>query len=425
MITGSVQINKGYYYLVFNIYNEYGKRKPKWSSTGLKVEKNERKNNANKKQAEKSLEQELIKLNAENNFSNRLPATTKKAKYESMLFCDYMLEWLENKKSKIEISTYIGYERIVKGKLYKYFKENKIKLIDLRAGDIQDFINYLYKQNLKGTTICHYTANISSALKEAVITEIIPTNPMEKLLPVKKEQFIPDFYTDEELIELIKVVKTVQQELPLILGIVYGLRREEILGITWNVIDFKNKAITIKRTVGRGKINGVTQFIIKDIPKNKSSYRTLPLFDFIADLLLEYKEKYKQYKRIFGNTYNTEYEDYICLMENGELMKPDYIDRVFSRLLKKNGFRHIRLHDLRHSCATLLLRNGVPLVEIQKWLGHSSIVTTQRYSHLDKNDKTIPEQTIFNKLNSSFKINNEQENISKEIKKNNYLTAIS
>ena len=79
-------------------------------------------------------------------------------------------------------------------------------------------------------------------------------------------------------------------ELPLTLGIIYGLRREEILGLTWNAIDFKNKSITIRKTVGRGKYDGVTQFLIKDIPKNKSSYRTLPMFDFITDLLKKYKE---------------------------------------------------------------------------------------------------------------------------------------
>ena len=100
-------------------------------------------------------------------------------------------------------------------------------------------------------------------------------------------------------------------------------------------------------------------------------------------------------------------------MENGELIKPDYVDRVFSRILKTNGFRHIRLHDLRHSCATLLLRNGVPLSEIQKWLGHSNIVTTQRYSHLDYSDKTIPANMLENKFNLSFtKNDNKKEQLS-------------
>lgn len=413
MITGSVQINKGYYFIVFNMYNEYGKRKPEWHSTGLKVDNNERKNNQIRKQAEKMLNEELVRVNAENSFSNKLNTIAKNSKYSNILFSDYMLEWLENIKPKVVQSTYIGYEQVVKGRLYPYFKSKKIKLIDLRPRDIQDFINYLYKQRLKGSTIAHYTSNMNTALKEAVIAEIIPSNPMDRIESVKKEVYIPEFYTDDELIELIEVIKTQKIELPLTLGIIYGLRREEILGLTWNAIDFKNKSITIRKTVGRGKYDGVTQFLIKDIPKNKSSYRTLPMFDFIADLLKKYKEKYKLNEKIFGNTYITDYKDFICLMDNGELVKPDYVDRTFSRILKENGFRHIRLHDLRHSCATLLLRNGVPLPEIQKWLGHSNIITTQRYSHLDQNDKSIPANMIETKFNMSFISNdNKKEQIS-------------
>ena len=413
MITGSVQIHKGYYFIVFNMYNEYGKRKPEWHSTGLKVDNNERKNNQIRKQAEKMLNEELVRVNAENSFSNKLNTIAKNSKYSNMLFSDYMLEWLENIKPKVVQSTYIGYEQVVKGRLCPYFKSKKIKLIDLRPKDIQDFINYLYKQRLKGSTIAHYTSNMNTALKEAVIAEIIPSNPMDRIESVKKEVYIPEFYTDDELIELIEVIKTQKLELPLTLGIIYGLRREEILGLTWNAIDFKNKSITIRKTVGRGKYDGVTQFLIKDIPKNKSSYRTLPMFDFITNLLNKYKEKYKLNEKIFGNTYITDYKDFICLMDNGELVKPDYVDRTFSRILKENGFRHIRLHDLRHSCATLLLRNGVPLPEIQKWLGHSNIITTQRYSHLDQNDKSIPANMIETKFNMSFISNdNKKEQIS-------------
>ena len=413
MITGSVQINKGYYFIVFSMYNEYGKRKPEWHSTGLKVDNNERKNNQIRKQAEKMLNEELVRVNAENSFSNKLNTIAKNSKYSNMLFSDYMLEWLENIKPKVVQSTYIGYEQVVKGRLCPYFKSKKIKLIDLRPRDIQDFINHLYKQRLKGSTIAHYTSNMNTALKEAVIAEIIPSNPMDRIESVKKEVYIPDFYTDDEPIELIEVIKTQKLELPLTLGIIYGLRREEILGLTWNAIDFKNKSITIRKTVGRGKYDGVTQFLIKDIPKNKSSYRTLPMFDFITDLLKKYKEKYKSNEKIFGNTYITEYKDFICLMDNRELAKPDYVDRTFSRILKENGFRHIRLHDLRHSCATLLLRNGVPLPEIQKWLGHSNIITTQRYSHLDQNDKSIPANMIETKFNMSFISNdNKKEQIS-------------
>ena len=398
MITGSVQINKGYYFIVFNMYNEYGKRKPEWHSTGLKVDNNERKNNQIRKQAEKILNEELVRVNAENSFSNKMNTIAKNSKYSNMLFSDYMLEWLENIKPKVVQSTYIGYEQVVKGKLCPYFKSKKIKLIDLRPRDIQDFINYLYKQKLKGSTIAHYTSNMNTALKEAVIAEIIPSNPMDRIESVKKEVYIPEFYTDDELIELIEVIKTQKLELPLTLGIIYGLRREEILGLTWNAIDFKNKSITIRKTVGRGKYDGVTQFLIKDIPKNKSSYRTLPLFDFIADLLNTYKDKYAEYKNFYGNTYCNDYKDYICLMENGELMKPGYVTQTFSKVLDSNNLRHIRLHDLRHSCGTLLIQNGVPVKDIQIWLGHSNFQTTLRYAHADIENKRISASVISDKL---------------------------
>lgn len=409
MITGSVQISKGYYYAVLNLYNENGKRVPKWISTGLKVETNERKNQANKKQAEKIKDNEILKANIESNGSNRISNSLKDAKYKDMLFCDYVVEWLENQKNKLTANTYVGYEQKIKGKFYKYFKEQKTKLIDLRARDLQEFIDYLFNLGLKGNTVSHYLTNINVALDLAVTKEIIPTNPLNKIPPVKKEDFIPEFYTDYEVLAFIEAIKDDKLRLPLTLAAVYGLRREEVLGITWNAIDFNHKAIVISKTVGRAKYLGKTQFLFKDIPKNKSSYRTLPLFDFIADLLLEYKEKYKNDKKFFGNTYCNDYKDYICLNENGELMKPDTISRNFSRILEKNNFKKIRLHDLRHSCATLLLRNGVPMSEIQKWLGHSSIRTTERYAHLNQNDKQIPAQMIYSKLNSAFETNKKEQ----------------
>ena len=122
-----------------------------------------------------------------------------------------------------------------------------------------------------------------------------------------------------------EIIKNTTIELPVIIAGVYELRREEVIGIKWNAIDFKAKTLTIRHIVGRGKIDGVTQFIFKDRAKSDSGYRTLPLFDFIADLLNTYKDKYEEYKKFYGNTYCNDYKEYICLMENGELMKPGYV----------------------------------------------------------------------------------------------------
>ena len=214
----------------------------------------------------------------------------------------------------------------------------------------------------------------------------------------KVKEYTADYYTQDELLNLMEIIETTPIELPVIIAGVYGLRREEVIGIKWNAIDFKDKTLTIRHTVGRGKIDGVTQFIFKERTKSDAGYRTLPLFDFIADLLRKYKNKYEENKKFYGNTYCNDYKDYICLMENGELMKPGYITQTFSKILDNNHLRHIRLHDLRHSCGTLLVRNGVPLKDIQIWLGHSNFPDTPDISSFKKlmknRDEKIQEQII-------------------------------
>ena len=270
-----------------------------------------------------------------------------------------MIDQLEKQKGKVEKTTYIGYEQVIKGRLYNYFKAKKIKLIELKPKHIQDFFDFLFSEGLSGSTVKHYRANINKALKSAVITELIDSNPATKLEPIKVKEYTADYYSPDELLDLMEIIKTTTIELPTIIAGVYGLRREEVIGIKWNAIDFKDKTLTIKHTVGRGKIDGVTQFIFKDRAKSDSGYRTLPLFDFIADKLNEYKNKYSENKKIYGNTYCNKYKDYVCLMENGELIKPGYLTQTFSKILDDNNLRHIRLHDLRHSCGTLLVRKGV------------------------------------------------------------------
>ena len=100
--------------------------------------------------------------------------------------------------------------------------------------------------------------------------------------------------------------------------------------------------------------------------------------------LLKWKEQQKKDEEYWGESYNKKYIGYIFLYETGDLMLPDYLSHAFQKVLKKNNLRHIRLHDLRHSCASLLLANGIPMKEIQDWLGHSDYnVTANTYSHLD------------------------------------------
>ena len=127
--------------------------------------------------------------------------------------------------------------------------------------------------------------------------------------------------------------------------------------------------------------------------------RTLPLVPDFRDLLLRKKEEQAHYRRLCGRSYCTDYLDYVCVNELGERLKPNTLSSGFKRILETNGMRIIRLHDLRHSCASLLLANGVPMKQIQEWLGHSDFSTTANiYAHLDYHSKLSSADAMLNGL---------------------------
>jgi integrase len=298
-----------------------------------------------------------------------------------------MLEWLENIKPTVELTTYAGYKKHIKGRLKDYFTRLGITLYDIRAYHIQGFYNELLKSGLKGQTVRRYHANMRKALQSAVKVEIIASNPADRVDLPKSEHYIASYYNKEELETLFKKITGEVIELPILIASYYGLRRSEVLGLKWGAIDFTAKTITIKHTVSEVSVDGEHSIVGKDRGKNKSSYRALPLIPYIENLLLMEKEKQEKYEERFKNTYKDK-DGYICVRADGSLIKPGYITIKFCKIIRDNKLRHIRLHDLRHSCASLLLENGVSMKEIQEWLGHSNYsITANTYAHLDKKSK--------------------------------------
>lgn len=398
--------NKTFYTVLTNGVD--GIRKLKWVSTGIKE-------NESKKKAEKK----LIQIRDE--FINKLETiTTTKTedKKIQISFADSMIKWLDMIKHQIEESTYTGYKRQIEGRTKEYFTKHPIMISDLKPVHILDFYNWLYSQGLKGNTVVKYHANIRKALDYAVQTDLIQSNPAIKVGRPQQEQFIADYYNQDELNNLFKVVKDTPLELIVYLTAFYGLRRSEVLGIRWSVIDFENKTITISHKVVTvtnedEEVKTKTKMITKNKTKNKSSYRTFPLFKEIENLLLYTRKMQEYYASIFKDSYNKQYKDFVCLDELGNLRKPDYVSHKFKQILRNNDLREIRFHDLRHSCATLLVKKGISLREIQDWLGHSSSKTTERYTHLDSSTKINSASAIEKAL--SFNINTDIKTNKKDI----------
>lgn len=368
MVAGHLSEKNGNYYAVLSYTDAFGKRRTKWVNTGLPVR-------GNKKKAEAFLMEERKK------FQTAEPVTG------GVLFADYIEQWLEVAKPTIAVATYASYCSMVKRVIAPYFRERRITLQGLTPKDIQDF--YLEKlKTVSASSVIHYHANIHRALKHAVKLDLIPTSPADKVDRPKKDRFIGSFNDAEEVNKLFEVSKGTKLEFPILFGAFYGLRRSEALGLKWDAIDFENDSITIRHTVTSVTLDGKVQLVAADTTKTKSSLRTLPLVPFVKERLLVLKKEQENNRRLCGRSYHKQFAGYVCINEMGDLIKPHYVTEQFPKLLDANGLRRIRFHDLRHSCASLMLANGVPMKQIQDWLGHSDFSTTANiYAHLDYSTK--------------------------------------
>lgn len=377
MIAGHLQEKNGMFYVVLNYRDENGKRKTPWISTNLPVK-------GNKKRAENFM------MDVRRNFVP--PNVQRIEEREAMqkgdiLFTDFLLKWLRVAKSTVKLTTYASYEMMATRIIIPYFETLNIKLKELTTEDIQEFYS-AQLERVSANTVIHYHAVIHRALKYAVKIKTIQSNPAVNVERPRKEKFIGSFYDKKEINTLFDIIQGHPLEVAIKLAAFYGLRREEIIGLKWTAIDFENNTLTIQHTVTECNLDGKHIEVASDTAKTDSSLRTMPLVTNFREMLLAKKEKQEHYRKLCGRSYCKEYLNYIFVNEMGERWKPRYLSDGFKRILEQNGLRRIRFHDLRHTCASLLLANNVPMKKIQEWLGHSDFSTTANiYAHLDFQSK--------------------------------------
>ena len=218
---------------------------------------------------------------------------------------------------------------------------------------------------------------------------IIDSNPFDRIDRPRKNKFHGEKYSEEELLTLLKVARTDVIYPAIMLAGGLGLRRSEALGVRWSRIDWEQNTVLLDtKIVEYLDDDGVRVIEPVEEMKNKSSRRTLPLPAPVLEMLREEKEQRELYMRIFKGSYNTAYTDYVCVDQLGNLLSPNYVTRRFKTLLRKHGLREIRFHDLRHTFASILISNDVPLINVSNFLGHTDLSTTASfYIHLDKSSK--------------------------------------
>ena len=349
------------YNVIFEYYDEAGKIKQKSiAKYGLK----------------KKAERHLIELKAEIQnekymFSNDITVTDRCYRYINENKRDWSPYTVKNRLSWVKLN------------VAPFFKDTKME--NLTIHQIQRYLNYLY-ENFTVESAKTRFGFFRSVVKECYRMKEIKENLCDFVKSPKKEaSSIADVYTREEILQLFKLLEDKHFELPILLIVLLGLRKGETYGLTWDDIDFDNNTVKIEQI----SIYLDGSLIFKS-PKTTDSKRLLSAPIELMDKLKKEKLKQNELKLqgVLENKYNL-----VCLNKELKPYKNDDLNRYYRKFCKENNFRQLRIHDLRHTNATLLLLSGTDMKTVSGRLGHTDIkITMNKYSHvLEEMDRKASE----------------------------------
>ncbi|SDC05698.1 tyrosine-type recombinase/integrase [Shouchella lonarensis] len=331
------------------------------------------------KQLEKHLELEYAKF-------EQLVKSENYIDPEKMSFTEFVKQWTENfAENSLSETTIANHLNRLQNHILPTLGQKRIDKI--KGLDIINLLNNLKRKDnsddpLAISTKIDVYRTLKSVFKYAFKWEIIASDPMEKVdKPIEKNKTkkAANVYDEEEVNALLL---TVQRQLPhwrifVTLCLTAGLRRSEALGLEWSSVDFKKMEIDINTAIVKGRKGAV----IKST-KNESSHRLISIPKFVAQELKEYKLHWKKERFRMGDKWTEEEREWLFCNENGKHFYPTTPTLWWGRFTKRANVRHIRLHDLRHTSATLLIAQNIHAKIISERLGHSRINTTMDiYGH--------------------------------------------
>lgn len=295
----------------------------------------------------------------------------------SMALNDFLDRWLEEiAKNKLRERTFYGYESLLNSHIRT--KLGLKRLSDIQSYEVQKLYNDMKKADYSAKTIRHAHNVLSSALKQAVKWKMLAQNPCELCELPRYEKPEMKYFSPEETAKFLKFAKDDKYFAVFVVAIETGMRPEEYLGLQWKDIDFDNKALSVRRALVVRKGGG---FIFTE-PKTKKSRRSIPISNSVIDALKNHRRKQLEERMKLGSDY--ENLDLVFASEIGTpLLHQNLTRRHFKPIRDNAELPKIRLYDLRHTTATLLLSAGENPKVVQERLGHASVVLTlDTYSHV-------------------------------------------
>ena len=288
----------------------------------------------------------------------------------------WLTGWMNNvtKINRADTTVY-AYQNIINLHIIPALGNTPIQT--LSPPQLQSYYAMLIREKgLSTNTVRKHHDLLNTALEMAVKQGLILSNPAKRVESPKIHRPEIHYYSLEELKKLLELCKGTKIEVLVKLAGLLGLRREEILGLTWDHVDFQKKKIEI---VSVRTAAGKT--IVTKEPKTTTSTRTLHMPSDLEDALLREQEKQHKLHDYLKDVYHD--EGYVFTYDDGRPMRPNYASDLFTRFIKKHGLPHITLHGLRHTFATMSLENGMDVKTLSTIIGHvSSATTLNTYTHV-------------------------------------------
>ncbi|MGI8815060.1 MAG: tyrosine-type recombinase/integrase [Pseudonocardia sp.] len=287
----------------------------------------------------------------------------------------YLFEWLEHMRHKVRPQTYIGYESNVRLHLIPRIGQKKLGRLSVR--DVRLMVDSMRSGDMSPRMVQWTHSTLRNALQHAFAEELVSRNVAKGVRienPAKITEIKP--FTADEAQTFLRRVREHRLYGLWVVVLMLGLRRSEACGLHWTDVDLDNRTLRITR--GLQRVNGQ----LAELPtKTRRSNRTVPLPAMCVDALKLHRDRQAEERSAARRGWVD--TPYVFTSSVGTPLEPRTLTRTFHALCARHGMRRVRLHDLRHSCVSLLLSLGVNPRVVMEIVGHSAMEMTMNvYGHV-------------------------------------------
>src|ERR1700674_338361 len=295
----------------------------------------------------------------------------------SVSVANYLARWLdEAARLKVRPKTFISYSLNVR-RLNPLI--GRLRLAQLTPQTVQGAYARLTAQGLAPRSVRQAHVVLQSALRQAMTWGMVGRNAADGVIVPRPEPSEMATLTSEQLHHLFESTQGQALHAVWVLLATTGLREGEALGLRWSDVDMEKATLVVRRALQR---HGTAGLVMVE-PKTAGSRRTIHLSRIAVQALVEHRARQREMRLVAGAAWRTDFGDLVFCARTGMPMASSWLNKVFKRELAKAGLPRIRIHDLRHTAATLLLIRGVHPKVVQDMLGHSTVtLTLDTYSHV-------------------------------------------